>query len=672
MVPQAAKQRIEELSRQIEHHNRLYYIEATPEISDRAYDELYRELMDLERKFPQFLSDHSPTQRVGGAPLEGFTTVTHLQPMMSLDNTYSEQELAAFYNRLLKNLGRDRLPVSIEPKIDGVAASVIYRGGVLDRAATRGDGRSGDDITQNVRTIASLPLRLPQGVPGNFEVRGEVYMPRKEFDEMNRQREAAGEQPFANPRNATAGTLKQLDPKIVAQRPLALIFHGFGWLGDDVQLGTQSAFYQLLDAAGLRKSDLIWRGETLDEVLAAIGELEKKRHHLAYETDGAVVKVDDHQLQHELGATSKSPRWAIAFKFQAEQAQTRVLSIEIQVGRTGALTPVANLEPVSVSGTTVSRATLHNGEEVKRKDVRKGDVVVIEKAGEIIPAVVQVRYELRTGGEVPFEMPARCPTCGTEVERDPIQVAVRCPNAACPDKVKRRLSHYAARGAMDIQGLGAALIDQLVDQGLATRISDLYALDARRLESLERMGSRSIQKLLDGVEASKRQPAWRLLFGLGILHVGSTSSRSLIEHFGSIDALAQATLAQLEAVPDVGGVLARSLLDFFSQPDNAEELDRLRGAGLPLQMAEPSGAGHATPASDALSGTTWVITGTLSQPRDHFADLIRRHGGKVTGSVSSKTTHLLAGEKAGGKLTKAEELGISILSEEGFLAKVRE
>ena len=670
MTPEAAQQRIDELSRQIEHHDRLYYIEATPEISDKAYDELYRELVDLERSFPQFLSPHSPTQRVGGAPLSGFETVTHPQRMMSLDNTYSEEEIATFYNRLLKNLERDTLPVVIEPKIDGVAVSVIYRDGVLERAATRGDGRSGDDITQNVRTIDSLPLRLPEGVPGNFEVRGEVYMPRKEFDEMNVQREDAGDQPFANPRNATAGTLKQLDPKVVAQRPLDLIFHGFGWLGDDVILETQSEFYALLDKAGLRKSELIWHGSTLDDVLGAIRELAEKRHQLNYETDGAVMKIDDRRLQQQLGATSKSPRWAIAFKYQAEQAETRVLSIGIQVGRTGALTPVANLEPVFVSGTTVSRATLHNEDEIKRKDVREGDVVIIEKAGEIIPAVVEVKYDRRTGNEVPFVMPVSCPACGTPVERDPIQVAVRCPNPTCPDKAKRALRHYAARAAMDIQGLGAALVDQLVDSGLARRISDLYRLDADKLGSLERMGSRSIQNFLNGIEASKTQPAWRFLFGLGIRHVGSSSSQSLIDHFGSLDAVIGASLTQLEDVPDVGTIVAQSLQDYFQDPLNAEEIDALRAAGLPFQSAETSEDNDGSPGSATFANTTWVITGTLSQPREHFADLIRKHGGKVSGSVSAKTTYLLAGAKAGSKMTKAEKLGVTILSEEEFLAKI--
>ena len=669
MSPEAAQKRIEELSRQIERHNRLYYLDAQPEISDRAYDELHRELVDLETAFPQFLSPHSPTQRVGGAPLEGFETVAHLERMMSLDNTYSEEEISTFYNRLLKNLEVDRLPVVIEPKIDGVAVSVIYRDGVLERAATRGDGRSGDDITQNIRTIESVPLRLPDTVPGNIEVRGEVYMPRDGFDKMNAQREAEGEQAFANPRNATAGTLKQLDPKVVAKRPLDVIFYGSGWLGEGVDFPSQEAFREILEKAGLRKSALVWRAETLEELLAAIRELDVKRHDLPYETDGAVVKVNDRGIQQDLGATSKAPRWAIAFKYQAEQAETKVLSIEIQVGRTGALTPVANLEPVLVSGSTVSRATLHNEEEVKRKDVREGDVVIIEKAGEIIPAVVEVKYDQRTGKEVPFEMPSTCPTCDTEVERDPVQVAIRCPNVSCPDKVKRRLRHFAARGAMDIQGLGASTVDQLVEAGLVSTISDLYHLDKGKLTGIERMGSRSIDNLLNGIEASKAQAAWRVLFGLGVLHVGSTSSQSLLDYFGSLDAVAAASVEDLEAVPDVGTVVAQSLRDYFDAPETLAEMDRLRASGLPFAPSETVSE-EAGPTSDSLADTTWVITGTLSQSRDHFATLIKQHGGKVTGSVSSKTSFLLAGDKAGSKLAKAEKLGVAVLSEQDFLAKI--
>ena len=673
MTVDAARARVEDLTRQIERHNRLYYIEATPEISDQDYDRLYRELSDLEEAFPELKTNHSPTLRVGGAPVEGFKTVEHLQRMMSLDNTYSEEEITAFYQRLLKNLGTDRLPVVIEPKIDGVAVSVLYRDGVLERAATRGDGRSGDEITKNIRTIDSLPLRLPAGVPGNLEVRGEVYMPRELFDKMNAERVEQGEQAFANPRNATAGTLKQLDPRIVAKRPLDLIFHGYGWLGDDAEppFSSQAGFYDMLDQAGLRKSELIWKCETLEDVLSAIRELDQKRHDLGYETDGAVMKVDSLAIQRDLGATSKAPRWAIAFKFQAEQAETRILSIEIQVGRTGALTPVANLEPVLVSGTTVSRATLHNEEEIRRKDVREGDVVIIEKAGEIIPAVVEVKHDRRKGNEKPFVMPTECPTCQTPVQRDPEIVAVRCPNLECPDKVKRRLRHFSARGAMDIQGLGAALVDQLVDSGLAKRISDLYSLEAIQLGKLERMGSRSIQNLLAGVEASKAQDPWRLLFGLGILHVGATSSRSLIEHFASLDAIGAATIEDLEAVDDVGTVVAQSLHDFFHDPAGIAELDRLREAGLTFAKAAPeSGAKDDSPASTAFEGTTWVITGTLSQPRDHFAELIRHRGGKVSGSVSKKTSFLLAGEKAGSKLVKAEKLGVSVLSEDEFNAKI--
>lgn len=667
MTIDQAKPRVEELTAQIERHNRLYYIESRPEISDLAYDKLYRELEDLEKAHPSLRSSYSPTLRVGGGPIEGFEQTRHPERMMSLDNTYSQEELGQFFQRLTKHLHRKRVPVTVEPKVDGCAVSVVYRAGLLHSAATRGDGITGDLITQNLRTIASLPLRLPKDLPGDFEVRGEVYMPSADFAQMNAEREDNGEQPFANPRNATAGTLKQLDPRIVAQRPLDLIIHGFGWLGEGLEFASQRDFLDFLGRAGLRKSERVWFCETFEETWAAIEELDQARHGLAYETDGAVVKVDSIAWRHELGATSKSPRWAIAFKYQAEQAETRVLSIDVQVGRTGALTPVANLEPVLVSGSTVSRATLHNEEEVKRKDIRVGDIVVIEKAGEIIPAVVEVKYERRNGNEQPFQMPEACPVCHSPVKRDADQVAVRCPNEECPEKVKRRLIHFASRAAMDILRLGESLVNQLVDAKLARRISDLYALKATDLAKLERMGSTSIVNVLNAIESSKAQPAWRLLFGIGIPHVGASSSLALMDHFGGIDAIQAASLEQLVTVADVGGVVAQAIQNFFHDPKNMEEMDRLRAAGLTFVQDSSS---TASSSDQALSGTTWVITGTLSQPREHFADLIRQHGGKLAGSISKATSFLLAGEKAGSKLSKAEQLGVKVLTEAEFLAKL--
>ena len=656
---------------ELHRHNRLYYIEAKPEISDREFDALLRELQDLEAAHPDLLTPDSPTQRVGGAPIEGFTQIVHAVPMMSLDNTYSEEELTAFFQRLQKGLGRERIACLLEPKIDGVAITVRYENGVLKHAATRGDGRTGDDVTANLKTIPSLPLRLPAGVPQTLEVRGEVFMSKAGFAKLNDERESAGEARFANPRNATAGTLKQLDSRIVAKRPLDIIFYGVvessaaATTGDDLfaaPAGPQSQqdVQALLAQAGFRRAERVWQADSAEDLLAAIRELDTLRHGLPYETDGAVIKIDRFSDQRELGATSKAPRWAIAYKFQPEQAETRLLAVDIQVGRTGTLTPVARLEPVFLSGSTVSNATLHNFEEIERKDIRVGDLVVIEKAGEIIPAVVQVQTAARSGAETAIPRPTHCPVCGTAARQDEEQVAIRCPNTHCPEVVKRRLEHFAARGAMDIRGLGESVVAQLVDAGLVRDAADLYDLDALRLAGLERQGAKSIDNLLKALTESKNQPPWRLVFGLGILHVGATAARTLMEHFGGIDALAAASIEELTQCPDIGPVVAPSIHAWFRDPVNVALLDRLRSAGLTFTQREVAAVG------DSLKGTTWVLTGTLSQPREEIADLIRAHGGKVSTSVSGKTTYLLAGDEAGSKLDKASKLGVKVLSEAEF------
>jgi DNA ligase (NAD+) len=656
---------------ELHRHNRLYYIEAKPEISDREFDALLRELQDLEAAHPDLLTPDSPTQRVGGAPIEGFTQIVHAVPMMSLDNTYSEEELTAFFQRLQKGLGRERIACLLEPKIDGVAITVRYENGVLKHAATRGDGRTGDDVTANLKTIPSLPLRLPAGVPQTLEVRGEVFMSKAGFAKLNDERESAGEARFANPRNATAGTLKQLDSRIVAKRPLDIIFYGVvessaaATTGDDLfaaPAGPQSQqdVQALLAQAGFRRAERVWQADSAEDLLAAIRELDTLRHGLPYETDGAVIKIDRFSDQRELGATSKAPRWAIAYKFQPEQAETRLLAVDIQVGRTGTLTPVARLEPVFLSGSTVSNATLHNFEEIERKDIRVGDLVVIEKAGEIIPAVVQVQTAARSAAETAIPRPTHCPVCGTAARQDEEQVAIRCPNTHCPEVVKRRLEHFAARGAMDIRGLGESVVAQLVDAGLVRDAADLYDLDALRLAGLERQGAKSIDNLLKALAESKNQPPWRLVFGLGILHVGATAARTLMEHFGGIDALAAASIEELTQCPDIGPVVAPSIHAWFRDPVNVALLDRLRSAGLTFTQREVAAVG------DSLKGTTWVLTGTLSQPREEIADLIRAHGGKVSTSVSGKTTYLLAGDEAGSKLDKASKLGVKVLSEAEF------
>jgi len=667
MTQEEARKEIARLSEELEEHNRLYYEEAAPRISDRDYDELYRKLQDLETEFPDLLSPNSPTQRVGGAPIDGFQQIQHITPMMSLDNTYSEEELVDFYKRLRKRMDTEDIPVIVEPKIDGVAVSVVYENRQLKYAVTRGDGQTGDDITHNMRTLKRMPLTLSEAAPEmQFEVRGEVFMPKKAFAKLNEEREAAGEATFMNPRNSTAGSLKQLDPRITATRPLDVIFYGFGQT-QEFDLESQEELFELLKKSRLPSHSWYRQANTLDETLAAVRELDQLRHDLPYETDGAVIKVNAVTDQRALGSTSKAPRWAIAFKFEPEQAETKLHTITIQVGRTGALTPVANLEPVLVAGTTVARATLHNEEEIQRKDIRVGDWVVIEKAGEIIPAVVKVLKEKRTGEEQPFVMPDECPVCETPVQRIEGQVAVRCPNPICPEKVKRRLSHFAARQAMDIDGMGESLVTQLVDAELVKDLQDVYRLKTDDLMELERMGKRSVEKLLQGIEASKQRPAWRFLFGLGILHVGRTSARSLLTHFHSIDALSQASQEELEAVDDVGVIVAESIFSYFQDEDNKRRLSELKELGLPFEDAAPAeGEAEAAETSDALKGTTWVITGTLSQPRDEFAERIRQAGGKVTGSVSSKTSYLLVGDDAGSKLAKAEKLGVQVLKEDEF------
>lgn len=651
------------LSSELHRHNRLYYIEAQPVISDKEFDLLLRELQDIEAQFPDLLTPDSPTQRVGGAALDGFTQIRHAVPMMSLDNTYSEEELTAFFVRVQKGLGRESIECIIEPKVDGVAISVRYEDGVLKHGVTRGDGTTGDEVTNNLKTIKTLPLRLPTNGPQTFEVRGEVFMPKAGFAKLNQEREEAGESLFANPRNSTAGTLKLLDPKIVAKRPLDIVFYGLAD-ASGLLIESQDDVRKLLEAAGLPKSNLLWHADSAEGLLKAIRQLDELRKTLPYETDGAVIKVNAFVDQRELGVTSKAPRWAIAYKYQPEQAETQILAVDIQVGRTGALTPVARLEPVFVSGSTVSNATLHNFEEIERKDIRVGDRVIIEKAGEIIPAVVSVKIEKRDGSEQRIVPPTHCPICGTGVHRDEEQVVIRCPNPKCPEVVKRRMEHFVSRAAMDISGLGESVVAQLVDLRLVDDVADLYALNELLLARLERVGTKSIDNYLKAIEISKQQDPWRLIFGLGILHVGAGSARKLLEHFGSIDAMAKASIEELMQCPDIGEIVAVSIHSWFHDAANLELVDRLRASGLNLVQKAVQAA------SSKLAGTTWVITGTLSQERETIADTIRSHGGKVSGSVSGKTTYLLAGADAGSKLDKAAKLGVKAMSEEEFRAMI--
>lgn len=652
--------RMEQLRREIHEHNRRYYEEAAPVVSDREYDALYRELVDLEREHPELISPDSPTQSVGGGPIKGFRQVKHPVPMLSLDNTYSEAEVAAFFKRLEKLLHGERIDTVIEPKIDGVAISILYEDGKLKHAATRGDGTTGDDVTHNVRTIKSLPTTLKNGFPQVLEVRGEVYFSKSGFGKLNQERAAAGEPLFANPRNAAAGSLKQLDPAIAAKRPLHVVLYGVGHL-EGAALETHRATLDMIRNCGLPGPEKVWTAASVDEVLKAIHDLDAVRRSFDFETDGAVIKVDSFKQRKAVGFTSKSPRWAMAYKYEPERAETRLKDILIQVGRTGVLTPVADLEPVLVSGSTVARATLHNEEEIARKDIRIGDLVVVEKAGEVIPAVVEVKKEARTGNERPFQIPDRCPACGGHVFRDPEQVAVRCVNAACPAQVRRRLEHFAQRGAMDIEGLGEAMVEQLVDLGLTRDFGDIYALSEEKLSQIPRTGKKSIANLLQAIEQSKTRPLWRLLFGMGIPHVGATAARDLADHFHTLDALMNASRESLEDLHNVGSIMALSVHEHFADEHNREVIEKLRTAALNFGEKE-----ERTAVDTTFNGTTWVITGTLSQSREEIAETIRQRGGKVTGSVSKNTDYVLVGEDAGSKLEKAQKLGVKTLDEEAF------
>jgi DNA ligase (NAD+) len=657
-----AKQRIEELRAEIEQHNRRYYIEAKPEITDREYDQLLQSLEELEQAFPEFGSLASPTRRVGGAPLENFESVKHAIPMMSLSNTYSKEELVEFDRRIKKLIPEETFTYILEPKIDGVAISLRYENGELVHAVTRGDGTTGDDVTANVRTIKSIPLRLSDMMPpAVLEVRGEIYMDTAGFTKLNEQRQDAGLEPFANPRNACAGSLKQLDPREVAKRPLDAIFYATGAM-DGISFDTHELMLATLGNYGLRIAPNYWRSDGIEEILQRLDELESMRHEFPFEMDGGVIKVNERRLYEALGYTAKSPRWAVAYKYEPEQAETTLHSISIQVGRTGVLTPVAELEPVLLAGSTVRRATLHNEDEIRRKDIRIGDKVIIEKAGEIIPAVVRVITEQRTGAEVDFAMPAACPVCGSEVEKREGEVALRCINLQCPAQVKNWIAHYASRGAMDINGLGESLVEQLVDSGLVKNPAELYSLKKVEVLGLERMGEKSAENLIKGIEESKQRPFERVLFGLGIRHVGKGAATLLAKEFRNVDALMAADLQTLETIRDIGPIVAKTVVEYFQSPEAQAIIGQLRAAGVNFEQAE-------TGESDELEGLTFVLTGSLeTMTREEGGDKIRARGGKVSSSVSKNTSYLVAGESAGSKLEKAEELGVTVLNEEQFIA----
>jgi DNA ligase (NAD+) len=662
MSPQQAEERIQHLRQELREHNYRYYVMADPAVSDREYDEQMNELAGLEEAYPEFQSRESPTQRVGGQPLEGFNTVEHARPMISLANSYDMEDIRAFGQRTRKLLPDRDFSYVVEPKIDGVAASLRYEDGVLVQALTRGDGRKGDDITENIRTIPSIPLQLRiSPAPQVMEVRGEVYMTRKGFQKLNEEREASGQAVFANPRNACAGSLKLLDPSLVAKRPLDAVWYGTGEL-QGIDFDTHLGMLEQLKKAGFITPSWTRECADIDEVEQALNENLEGRHDYPFEMDGAVVKINERNLYDELGSTAKSPRWAMAYKYEPEQVETLLKDITIQVGRTGVLTPVAELEPVSVSGTTVSRATLHNWNELRRKDVRVGDTVVIEKAGEIIPAVVKVVTDKRPQDARPTPEPEACPVCGGPVEQRDGEVAIRCANPSCPAKSESWLRHFVGRRAMDIDHLGEELIKVLLDNGLIEGIADLYDLHQRKedLLNLERMGQKSADNLLEAIEASKQQDLWRLIHGLGIPHVGERTAQMLEEHYDSLDGLMAASSSDLEAIPDIGPIVAEAIVAFFQREEVENLITALRENGVNMQSRRSPPQETDSP----LAGKTVVLTGSLSElTRNEAKEKLRALGANVTGSVSSKTDLLIAGESAGSKLDKARNLGIEVWDE---------
>lgn len=738
MTSEEAKTEIERLSRDLARHDRLYYVEAAPEISDAEYDVLYRQLEGLEGEFPQWLCKVSPTQRVGGEPIEGFEQLAHRLPMLSIDDVFSRQEVTAFYVRLQKLTGLDVLDLIVEPKIDGVAVCLIYVKGHLENAVTRGDGMVGDVVTSNVRTMQSVPLRLPEGAPDLLEIRGEIYMPNEAFARLNRQRDEAGLATFANPRNATAGTLKLLDPREVAKRPLEFLAHGFGAM-QGLEQASMSEFFELLKKMGIRGNSPLWRVRSLDEIFDKIELLDQLRHDLPYGTDGSVIKVNSLAQQRELGATSRAPRWAAAFKFPPEQQQTLLKSITVQVGRTGVVTPVAELEPVLISGSTVARATLHNQDEIDRKDVRVGDTVVVEKAGEIIPAVVRVVKEKRAEDSVPYVLydvvGGKCPSCGEAIIREQGKVAWKCVNFFCPAKEVNQILQFASRKALDIDGIGESVAVKLVESGLAHTALDLFYLSEEKLAALQldpakmesgalskprRFGEKRARSVIDALQkAITEKPLSRWIYAMGVPQVGQSASRELsrlCEDFASlsdcevIDMICErgemdtwrkenpyrrgegfdseqekmenqerhevyklriaeldGALAPYQVASELGGVAAGKLLGFLRSQRGQEVLARMKELEIcPLSDnydAKPV-VGEADGGELPLSGKTFVITGTLSMPRDEFKRLIEKNGGKVTGAVSKNTSYLLSGEGGGSKLVKAEKLGVEVVTEQ--------
>lgn len=651
------KQRIEQLRSAIREHNYRYYVMDDPIISDAEYDALMRELTALEEAHPELITPDSPTQRVGSEPSPGFAPVVHGEPLLSLANVFSFEELDAFRERVEKQVGR-AVSFVCELKIDGLSVSLDYESGVFVRGATRGDGHTGEDVTANLRTVRSLPLRLNE--PVTINVRGEVFINRKDFLAFNEERQRAGESPFANPRNAAAGSLRQFDPRMTAKRPLdVFLFAVESRLHSQVK--TQAEALEYLRGLGLRVNPHFRLCTSFDQVFEYIRTWEEKRSSLPYEIDGIVIKVNEFELQHALGTTARSPRWAVAYKFPAQQVITRVLNIAVQVGRTGALTPLAELEPVTVAGSTVSRATLHNEDIVRSRDIRIGDYVVLQKAGDVIPEIVRSLEERRDGSEVVFKMPEHCPSCGERVVREPGEAVVRCINNQCPAQRLERLVHFASKGALDIEGLGPAIVGQLLEKGLVRTPADFYRLKKEDLLSLERFGEKSADNLLAAIEESRNQPMARVLYGLGIRFVGEEAAREVAQAVGSFQNLMKLGKEELLAIPTVGEKIAQSILNFFSLPENTALVQELLDLGLAKTQGEQA-------AEQVLAGLTFVVTGRLEGfTRSGIEEFLRSLGANVSSSVSRRTDYLVAGPGGGSKLQKAEELGVPVLSEQELL-----
>ena len=692
----SVREQIESLRASIRRHDALYYVHATPEITDLEYDKMMRQLKELEAAHPEFDSDESPTRKVGGAPIAGFVTVEHRVPMLSIDNVYNETELAEFGQRVSKLLGGKPCEWLVEYKVDGVALSLIYENGKLVRAVTRGDGRRGDDVTHNARTMGGVPLQLQDlsvpeteskkgtrqslfddaenAIPSVLEVRGEAYISNSDFAKLQLASAERGEEPLKNSRNATAGGIKLLDPTQCAERRIRFFAHSVGSL-EGATFTTHGEFLKRIEQLGI---PTVPRTAVLSSFEAAVEycqTLMQDLHTLDFEVDGLVLKVNDLALRQELGSTSKAPRWVVAFKWEKYEAETRVADITVQVGKTGTLTPVANLQPVEIAGTTVSRASLHNKDEIDRLGIQIGDWVIVEKAGKIIPHVVRVEAHRRDGTEKPFQFPTECPECKTHVEQDEGGVYIRCPNPTCPAQLREALRYFASRAAMDIEGLGTKLIEQLTENQLLNSFADIYRLQSRRSEmlKLERLGEKSVDNLLAGVQASRQRPLWRLLTALNLRHVGTRTAQLLADRFGSMDAIMEATESQLAEVEEIGDVIAKSVHAFFASEFGRQIVADLKQLGLNMGSKAEAEAAAARLTSGLLSGKTLVVTGTLAKfKRDEIHAMIQKHGGRPSGSVSKNTDFLIAGTDAGSKLEKAQSLGVQILSEDEFLAMIGE